>query len=121
MRAAQLTLICHVATTAQRLGCFPTDMNDVCDTALQPPHELGASEALVAPELRASRIAHLLGLAPTIEPDLLDCDFGQWKGVSLKELQRNEPTLLQEWLTDPYFSTHGGECSPISISVLPDG
>lgn len=109
MKAVQLTLISHAATTGQRLGRFPTDTDDVCDTALQPLHQTEASEALIGPELRACRTAQLLGLSPTIELDLRDCDFGQWKGVSLKELQRNEPTLLQEWLTDPYFSSHGGE------------
>lgn len=109
MKAAQLTLISHATTTAQRLGRFPADTDDVCDTVLQPLHEKGASEALTGPELRASRTAHLLGLTSTIEPAFRDCDFGRWKGASLKELQKSEPTLLQEWLTDPYFSTHGGE------------
>ncbi|MGF7244015.1 broad specificity phosphatase PhoE [Pseudomonas oryzihabitans] len=109
MKAIYLTLIAHAATAAQRLGCFPADSDDVCDMVLQPPHEMEAFEALTGPELRACKTAHLLGLTSTIEPALRECDFGRWKGASLKELQENEPTLLREWLTDPYFSTHGGE------------
>lgn len=109
MKAAQLTLISHAATTTQRLGRFPDDTDDVCDTALQPLHELEGSEALTGPELRTRRTAHLLGLKSTIEPGLRECDFGRWKGASLKELQRYESTRLHEWLTDPYFNTHGGE------------
>lgn len=109
MKAAQLMLISHASTTAQRLGRFPTHSDDVCDTAFQPLDAMEAFEALTGPELRACRTAHLLGLTSTIEPDLRECDFGRWKGASLKVLQENEPTLLHEWLTDPYFSTHGGE------------
>jgi len=109
MKATQLTLISHAATAAQRSGCFPIDADDVHDLAPPTLTLPENSSALTGPELRAVHTADLLGLTSTVEPELRDCNFGRWKGMRLKELQQNEPTLLQAWLTDPDFSSHGGE------------
>lgn len=109
MKATHLTLICHAPTEAQRLGRFHADGEGVQLTSAQPldlPHGAGG---LTGPELRAAQTAQLLGLRATVEPALRDCDFGRWKGVSLKALQRDEPDHLQTWLTDPRSASHGGE------------
>ncbi|WP_158890847.1 MULTISPECIES: histidine phosphatase family protein [unclassified Pseudomonas] len=109
MKAIYLTLIAHAATAAQRSGRFPLGSDDVAATALKPLIALENSRVLIGPELRAARTAQLLGLSGTVEQRLRDCDFGSWAGTSLKDLQQSEPALLQAWLTDPHFDSHGGE------------
>jgi len=109
MKATHLTLISHAPTEAQRLGRFHADGEGVQLKTVQSLVLPQGSGALTGPELRASQTAGLLGLRPTVEPALRDCDFGRWKGVSLKALQRDEPDLLQSWLNDPQSAPHGGE------------
>ena len=109
MKAIQLTLISHAATEAQRLGRFHADADGVEDTTGQPLALAQDSNILTGPELRAMQTAGRSGLRSTVEPALRDCDFGRWKGGSLKALQRDEPALLQAWLTDPHCAPHGGE------------
>lgn len=109
MKAIQLTLISHAATEAQRLGRFHTDADGVEDTTDQPLALAKDSSILTGPELRTLQTAGLSGLPSTVEPALRDCDVGRWRGASLKALQRDEPALLQAWLTDPHCAPHGGE------------
>ena len=109
MKATHLTLISHAPTEAQRSGRFHADGDGVQLTTGQPLVLPRGSIGLTGPELRATQTAQLLGLRPTVEPALRDCDFGRWKGVSLKALQRDEAELLQVWMNDPQSAPHGGE------------
>jgi broad specificity phosphatase PhoE len=109
MKAIQLTLISHAATEAQRLGRFHMDADGIEDMSGQALALPEGSNILTGPELRAMQTAGLSGLRSTVEAALRDCDFGRWRGESLKALQRDEPALLQEWLTDPHCAPHGGE------------
>lgn len=109
MKAIQLTLISHAATEAQRLGRFHIDGDGIEDATGQALALVKDSNILTGPELRAMQTAGLSGLGSAVEPALRDCDVGRWRGASLKALQRDEPALLQEWLTDPHCAPHGGE------------
>ncbi|MFT0516091.1 histidine phosphatase family protein [Pseudomonas faucium] len=109
MKAVHLTLISHAATEAQRLGRFHGDADETLATSAQPVLLPDGATGLAGPELRATQTARWLGLQASVEPALRDCDFGWWKGVSLKALQRDEPALLQAWLSDPHSAPHGGE------------
>lgn len=109
MKAISLTLISHAATEAQRLGRFHAEADGVLAAAVEPLVLAKDTSVLSGPELRATQTASLLGLQPTVELALRDCDFGRWNGVSLKVLQREEPALLQAWLSDPESAPHGGE------------
>ncbi|CAG8869215.1 hypothetical protein PS627_03370 [Pseudomonas fluorescens] len=109
MKATHLTLFSHGPTEAQRLGRFHVDADAVLDSAGKSFFFENDTTLLAGPELRTTQTASLLGQCPTVETALRDCDFGRWDGLSLKALQREEPALLQEWLTNPHAAPHGGE------------
>ena len=43
------------------------------------------------------------------EPMLRDCDFGDWAGLSLDEVQQSSPEAVAKWLQEPGAAPHGGE------------
>lgn len=109
MKSTQLTFICHGQTEAQRVGRF-----HLAEDGLRASIEPGAlqepgTRVLIAPELRTRQTAEGLGLAGPLDSALRDCDFGRWQGVSLKQLEREDPIGLQQWLSDPDAAPHGGE------------
>lgn len=107
MKPSHLTLISHALTEAQRLGRFHVD--DLLDSAAKPLLIEKGINLLAGPELRTTRTAGLLRQCHTVEMALRDCYFGRWEGLLLKALEREEPALLQEWLTNPHASPNGGE------------
>lgn len=64
---------------------------------------------LCAPSLRCRQTAEALGLTPTVETGLRDCDMGTWRGRTLADLAATEPDALASWTTDPAAAPHGGE------------
>ncbi|MEG0063488.1 MAG: histidine phosphatase family protein [Pseudomonas sp.] len=112
MQTTRLTLICHARTVAQKLARFPTN---------EPVENIGlASDALAArfdaprrlicaPELRTRQTAAWLGADAHIDQALRDCDWGQWCGQAIKDLQHSQTAALQAWLEDPDATPHGGE------------
>ncbi|MFJ4066002.1 histidine phosphatase family protein [Pseudomonas sp. NPDC089996] len=109
MKAVRLTLLCHALTPAQKHGqlAHPDDGTlrlEASPVAIEPGQHL-----LAAPERRAGDTARWLGAQAQVEPALADCDFGSWRGMSLKQLQAEQPQALEQWLTDPFSAPHGGE------------
>jgi broad specificity phosphatase PhoE len=113
MTASRLRLISHAATEAQRRAAFPLD-----ELVLEP--EIARIKGLTwsaparahawsAPERRAQQTAQFLGLSVTPSEELKDCDYGQWCGQSLDDLQAKQPDGILAWLTDPGVTPHGGE------------
>jgi broad specificity phosphatase PhoE len=71
---------------------------------------LGAHDAcLSSPATAARQTADALGLLPTIEAALADCDYGDWSGRSLEEIAGTQPQALHDWLSDSDSAPHGGE------------
>ncbi|MEE1923999.1 histidine phosphatase family protein [Pseudomonas sp. 148P] len=109
MKSTQLTFICHALTDAQRVGRFHS-MEDGLRRSVEPQDWAGqGARVLIAPELRTRQTAEGLGLSGQLDSTLRDCDFGRWQGVSLKRLEQDDPTGLQQWLSDPQAAPHGGE------------
>ncbi|WP_433766539.1 histidine phosphatase family protein [Pseudomonas putida] len=113
MQATRLTLICHARTVAQKLARFPTneplEMDWQSATGSRRARFEGSPRLLSAPELRTRQTAELFGSDMEIVEALRDCDFGRWKGVRIKDLQKNEPEQLQYWLVDQDAAPHNGE------------
>jgi broad specificity phosphatase PhoE len=103
----RVLLISHGATTATRLTAFPGD-EPLAGTATPDPLPR-TRLAMSGPEQRCRQTAELLGLEPTIEPRLRDCDYGRWRGRTLDEISSTEPDAVRAWLTDPAAVPHGGE------------
>ena len=104
----RVLLISHAATAATRHTAFPRDepLTNTGTTADPLPR---VHLALSGPEQRCRQTATLLGLEPTIEPRLRDCDYGRWGGRTLDELSSAEPDAVREWLTNPSAAPPGGE------------
>jgi broad specificity phosphatase PhoE len=100
----RLTLVCHAATAATRRAAFPGEDEPILDEAAKPVARVDI--ALTGPEPRCRRTAELLGLNATVDPRLRDCDYRDWIGRTLAEL---EPEAVAAWLSDPAAVPHGGE------------
>ncbi|MFY1691775.1 histidine phosphatase family protein [Plantactinospora sp. WMMB782] len=70
---------------------------DRIDACLSTPAEAGR------------QTAYALGLRPTAEPGLADCDYGRWTGLPLAEVVAREPDAVRDWLGTPHAAPHGGE------------
>jgi len=109
----RLTLISHAATFAQRRAAFPSD-EPLDEQEISKIAALGwisprSQRIVAAPELRTQQTAQALGISSTIAEDLRDCDYGNWRGREIGDLQNDDPEGLAVWLTDPAAAPHGGE------------
>ncbi|MBE1492623.1 bifunctional RNase H/acid phosphatase [Plantactinospora soyae] len=58
----------------------------------------------------AGIIAGGLGGVPlVVEPDLIECDFGDWEGRTFAEVRERWPAELDAWLASPAVAPPGGE------------
>jgi len=49
------------------------------------------------------------GVPIRIEPDLIECDFGAWEGLTYAEVRERFPREMQRWLQSPAVAPPGGE------------
>jgi broad specificity phosphatase PhoE len=109
----RLKLLCHASTSAVRASAFPADepldLQGRQKLEVFPRHVLRSDRCLTSPALRASQTAETLGLVARNEPALRDCDYGQWTGRALEEVQTQAPQAVAEWLRNPEAAPHGGE------------
>jgi broad specificity phosphatase PhoE len=113
MNASRLTLISHAATNAQLRAAFPLD-EPVLEQEVVRIGNLKLSvpanaSVWSAPERRAQDTSRILGLSPALSEELRDCDYGQWRGRNMRDLESENPEGLLAWLTDPSSAPHGGE------------
>ncbi|SCF20662.1 histidine phosphatase family protein [Micromonospora chokoriensis] len=118
MTATSLRLVAHAHTTALRRARFggPDDGLDegglraALALAQARRGHLGVPDACVSsPGVAATATAGALGLLPTVEVALADCDHGDWTGRSFEEIAVEQPQALHEWMSEPESAPHGGE------------
>ncbi len=107
VQTVQLTLLCHAWTNAQRTGHFGRDDDEILSGLEKLPKTF--QPVLCAPERRARQTAAWVTDAFEIDPLLRDVNLGRWQGLSLKQVQRDEPQALAQWMSDPDSVVHGGE------------
>jgi broad specificity phosphatase PhoE len=109
--AASLTLLCHAATRAMRLGAFPALDEDVDEGGLTKAaaRRLEAATWLTSPAVAARRTAEALNVSARVDDALRDIDHGAWAGSSFAELQAADPAGFAAWLADPARGAPGGE------------
>ncbi len=109
----RLTWICHGLTSASRSGRFPLDEpleeKAIAETRAIAERLQRADRVLTSPALRARQTAEALSLAALPDPLLADCDYGRWSGMTIADLQIQEPENLLAWISDPDAAPHGGE------------
>jgi broad specificity phosphatase PhoE/ribonuclease HI len=50
------------------------------------------------------------GVVPVqVEDDLIECDFGEWEGLTFADVRERWPEQLAEWLSSPSIAPPGGE------------
>jgi broad specificity phosphatase PhoE len=104
----RLLLVRHGSTDAVRAAAFGTD--EPLDAhghegARRLRARLPRGQILASPLRRAVETA--AGLGPvTLVPELAECDFGTWAGLTLADI---EPGALSAWMADPDAAPHGGE------------
>lgn len=108
----RLLLVRHAPTAATRRRAFPQD-EPIDDAEAVRAALCGAlpedCEAICSPALRCRQTASAAGLAPALEPQIAECDFGAWCGQTFAAVHAAEPALAGSWMTDPRASPHGGE------------
>lgn len=109
MKHTHLTLVCHASTEAQRIGRFHRADDAIVGTVEGNGPSRGHDLLLCAPELRTRQTAAGLGWQPRLDDGLRECDLGRWQGLTLKQLEAQEPEALAHWLEDPHAAPHGGE------------
>jgi probable phosphoglycerate mutase len=58
----------------------------------------------------ASEIASACGGVPVVvEPDLVECDFGEWEGLTFAEARSRWPAEMSAWLDSTAVAPPGGE------------
>ncbi|MEV6525750.1 bifunctional RNase H/acid phosphatase [Longispora sp. NPDC051575] len=57
----------------------------------------------------AEAIAARYARKPILEPDLIECDFGTWEGLTFGEVSAQWPGELTAWLGDTSLAPPGGE------------
>ena len=53
--------------------------------------------------------AELGGVDVTVLDDLIECDFGEWEGLTFAEVQARWPAEMSAWLDSPKVAPPGGE------------
>ncbi|MFI6784775.1 histidine phosphatase family protein [Micromonospora sp. NPDC050276] len=121
MTSTSLRLVAHAHTTALRRTHFGGTDDSLDEgglrAALAQAHASGDRRGplgvhdvcLSSPAAAARETADALGLVPTIEAALADCDYGDWAGRPLEEIAVTQPQALQDWLSAPDCAPHGGE------------
>jgi broad specificity phosphatase PhoE len=108
----RLVLVAHAATEATRTAAFSTDeaLDAQGTAAVRAAVPVRRHDSAVSsPARRCRETAAGLGLRPSIDPALRDCDFGRWQGRRLEEVSATSPDEVRAWLDDPDAAPHGGE------------
>ncbi|MEV4845955.1 histidine phosphatase family protein [Micromonospora matsumotoense] len=126
MTATSLRLVAHAHTAALRRAVFGAGDDDLDEggrqaaLALVGPGRhatLGRVDVcLTSPSPAAVQTAYAIGLRPTAEAALADCDYAGWAGRSLADVGAREPEALRQWWGTPEAAPHGGE----SLAALRD-
>jgi broad specificity phosphatase PhoE/ribonuclease HI len=67
-------------------------------------------DAVVSSPLeRCVRTAEFLKAPVVVEPDLVECDFGDWDGLTFADVHERWPDRMAAWLAAPDVAPPGGE------------
>jgi broad specificity phosphatase PhoE len=106
----RLLLVRHAPTRATRATAFPLD-EPLDDAGRQAAAELRAAlpqrcEVLSSPAVRCRETADAAGLTADLDDALVECDFGEWVGRRLADVEADG---ARAWMLDPDAAPHGGE------------
>ena len=91
----------QVRSTAEALNAQATAFHHIVSSPLGRARET------------ASIIANVLNLEITIEDDIVECDLGEWEGITYQQMHERGYAIKS--VRDDHFRDHGGE-TPFEIS-----
>jgi broad specificity phosphatase PhoE len=120
----RITLLCHATTRALRSATFGGD-DSLDDIGRARAERLAGSLGQVdhcwtSPARRARETAEALGLSPSVDERLRDCDYGRWSGLKFQQVLLKEPRKLVSWIRNPASAPHGGEPIPEVLARVAD-
>jgi probable phosphoglycerate mutase len=65
--------------------------------------------AVTSPLARCAQTAALIGVPVSTEADLIECDFGDWEGMTFAEVRERYGSELNAWLGSTAVAPPGGE------------
>jgi probable phosphoglycerate mutase len=65
----------------------------------------------------AEPLSNLLNIPITVEPGLVECDFGEWTGAELKNLRRLSEWRTVQWLPSTFRFPEGESFSEMQIRM----
>ncbi len=65
--------------------------------------------AVSSPLGRCTEKAAMLGAPVSVDDDLVECDFGEWEGLTFAEVRSSYPDSLSAWLASTSLAPPGGE------------
>jgi probable phosphoglycerate mutase len=78
--------------------------------ALAPSAAVVVTSPLSRARATGTQIARALAGVPVrAEPDLIECDFGEWEGLTFADVRDGWPDALAAWLASPSVPPPGGE------------
>lgn len=109
-----LTLFSTAATQSQKYMIFPG--NTHLDTQIHISNIENITVSLrkiknifISPSASSLETAKKLNLKGELDTRLAECNYGDWAGLSLKDIAKSQPYAFKEWLNNPYFTVPGGE------------
>jgi broad specificity phosphatase PhoE len=112
-RVRRLLLVRHASTRATRAVAFPVD-EPLDEHGRQAAARLAGAiprgcETVSSPALRCRETAEAAGLSARVDGAVTECDFGRWAGVTLRQIDAEDPDGARAWMLDPGAAPHGGE------------
>jgi broad specificity phosphatase PhoE len=130
-RPRTIALLRHAETAAQYSGCLigstdlPLAPEGRWKASLLAPRLAGErpSRLYCSPSLRARETAEsvgeALGMAPVIDLDLREIDFGRWEGMTFDTIRASDPDAVARWARlEPDFAFPGGESVEVFLARI---
>jgi broad specificity phosphatase PhoE len=112
-RVKRLLLVRHASTRATRAAAFavnePLDERGLAAAALVAGELPRGCDVVSSPALRCLQTAEAAGLPARVDSEVTECDFGRWAGVTLRQIEAEDPDGARAWMLDPGAAPHGGE------------
>jgi len=121
MQRVQFVLVRHATTghTAQGLLCGRLDPELNAEGRQEATALMSSlvneefTRIIVSPAKRALEtidyISTVKEITPLIDSRLMECDFGEWEGLTFAQAQANSPSNFEQWLADTAIAPPQGE------------
>jgi broad specificity phosphatase PhoE len=109
----RLLMVRHAPTRATRSAAFPVD-EPLDDRGLAAARLLAdavprRARVVASPSRRCVETARAAGRRCDTDALLAECDFGDWRGRTLSEIEEADPDGVRSWMTSADAAPHGGE------------